>query len=607
MKRRPNIVWISTHDINPHLGAYAGTYPGAEAAITPNLDRLAARGARFDRAFATAPVCAPSRSSIITGMYPTTIGTMHMRSRAVPPAEVRLLPEYFRAAGYYVTNDCFTDFQVDVPPIAYDDCSPGAHWRNRPDREQPFFAEFHGMITHESQIYLDEEDFAARTRHVRDEDRHNPDTVTLPPYHPDTPVFRRSWARYLDLITEMDHWAGQIIDQLDEDGLTENTIVVFWSDHGLGMPRGKRWAYDTGLHEPLLVRWPGVIAPGTVRSDLVHVMDLAPTMLSAAGIPIPHHMQAVPLIENERWVDAPNSYVFGGRDRMDEQEDTTRTVRDQRYRYIRNFHPDRSPMQHCDYPDHYATWAEFRHLAFEEAAQLGMGELPDRLTPVQRSVVAASKPAEELYDLAADPYETDNRVGDPSRDADLHRLRAALDAWIQQTGDLGLLPEADLIQAWRPGGQRQVTAAPTIHASDAALSAFCNTPGARIAYTLDPPSSQHATEAVSLAVGVPPMDGRAWFIIPENSSLPPQRPLWVAAWRLGYEGSKEVLVQGVHTDPDFDAGCSRIHSDDATPSRHSRPASGSEEEVPPPGSRCPSVDRDLPSNPGPGSAPPFIE
>lgn len=540
MPHRPNILWISTHDINPHLGAYAGVYPGAEDAVTPNLDRLAAQGARFDRAFATAPVCAPARSSIVTGMFPTAIGTMHMRSRAVPPAEVRLLPEYFREAGYYTTNSWFTDFQVDVPPVVYDDCSATAHWRNRPDPEQPFFAEFHGMITHESQIYLDDDEFASRTAHVRDLDRHEPATVTLPPYHPDTPVFRQSWARYLDLITEMDHWVGGILAELEEDGLADNTIVVFWSDHGLGMPRAKRWAYDSGLHEPLVVRWPGVIQPGTVREDLVHVMDLAPTMLAAAGIPIPAHMQAVPLIENFEWVDQPNEFLFGGRDRMDEQEDTSRTVRDARYRYIRNFHPDRSPMQHCDYPDHLATWTEFRRLAFTEASQLGRGERPDQLTPVQRSIVAASKPREELYDLVDDPHETVNLAEDPSHAAQLLRLRAALDEWILRTGDQGLIPEAALVESWRPGGSEQGTAQPTAERVDGMTVVRCSTPGARVAFTFSEPQNAGAADPLQIAAGLPPQDGRRWTLLAEGAPLPEARPLWVKAWRLGYEASPEL-------------------------------------------------------------------
>jgi len=278
----PNILWISTHDINPHLGAYAGVYPGAECARTPNLDRLAAEGMRFDRAFAAAPICAPSRSAIMTGCYPTAIGTMHMRTKAVPPPQVRLFTEYLREAGYYTTNNWFTDFQVPTPASAFDDCGATAHWRNRPAADTPFFAA-HGMTTHESRIYLDDEAFAQLTRHVGAADRHDPDSVRLPPYYPDTETFRRSWARYLDLITEMDHWVGELLAQLDADGLAENTIVVFWSDHGPGMPRAKRWINDSGLHEPLIARWPGRVAPGSVNTEVVQLMDLAPTMLRLAA------------------------------------------------------------------------------------------------------------------------------------------------------------------------------------------------------------------------------------------------------------------------------------------------------------------------------------
>jgi N-sulfoglucosamine sulfohydrolase len=295
--RRPNILWITTHDINPHLGCYAGVYPGAEHAVTPHLDRLAAEGLRFDNAFASAPICAPSRSAIITGCHPASIGTIHMRSKAVPPAEVRMFTEHFREAGYYVTNNSFTDFQMATPASAFDGCSDTAHWRDRPDPDQPFFATFHGLITHESQIHLDDQAFEEHVPHVRPEDRHDPGEVELPPYYPDTPVFRTAWARYLDLIGEMDHWVGTILQQLEDDGLTESTIVVFWSDHGRGMPRAKRWANDSGLHEPLIIRWPGRIAPGTSTEALVHLMDLSPSMLAAAGLGVPEHMQASPFLD----------------------------------------------------------------------------------------------------------------------------------------------------------------------------------------------------------------------------------------------------------------------------------------------------------------------
>ncbi|MGO1628440.1 MAG: sulfatase-like hydrolase/transferase, partial [Microbacterium sp.] len=252
-EERPNILWISTHDINPELGCYRDVWPGAEAAVTPNLDAFATEGTRFDNAFAVAPVCAPSRSSIMTGCFPTSIGTHNMRSKAVPPPEVRLLSEYFRQAGYYATNNVFTDFQLPVPGTAFDDCSPTAHWRNRPDPDQPFFASFHGMVTHESQIYLDDDDFVRVTSELPDGARHDPETVPVPPYHPDDEVFRTAWARYHDLISSMDAWVGRILSELAEDGLERDTIVVFWSDHGAGFPRAKRWATEAGLRIPLIV------------------------------------------------------------------------------------------------------------------------------------------------------------------------------------------------------------------------------------------------------------------------------------------------------------------------------------------------------------------
>lgn len=538
----PNILWISTHDINPDLGCYRGVWPGAEYALTPNLDRLAAEGARFDNAFASAPVCAPARSAIMTGCFPTSIGTMHMRTKAVPPPGVRLLPEYFRQAGYYCTNNVFTDFQVATPPTVFDDCSSTAHWRNRPDPETPFFAAFHGLTTHESRIYLDEEAFADTTRNVRREDRHDPAKAPLPPYYPDTAVFRRAWARYADLITEMDHWVGTILDQLDEDGLAHNTIVVFWSDHGVGMPRAKRWPNEAGLREPLLVRWPRAIRPETVRTELVHTMDLAPTMLEACGLPVPAHMHGIPVFDAEgEFAKEPNEFVFAGRDRMDETEDTSRTVRDARYRYIRHYHPDRSAMEHLRYTDHLDTWVEFRDLAAQEAGQLDRGLVPDRLTDLQRSVVAAVRPAEELYDVLADPYETVNLAKDPAHASALQRLRSALGQWQDRYGDLGLLPERELVEQWRPEGQLRPTEAPDVLLTAEGLQAACSTDGASIGWTLDSPG--HEVEPLGPleeVTGAPQKDGRRWNLYTGPIQAPEGTMVWVRAWRLGFAPSTEA-------------------------------------------------------------------
>ncbi|WP_150309197.1 sulfatase family protein [Planctomonas psychrotolerans] len=542
MTARPNVLWISTHDISPHLGTYAGVWPGAEQAVTPHLDALAADGARFDNAFAAAPVCAPSRSAIMTGCYPTAIGTIHMRTKAVPPPEVTLFTEYLRAAGYYTTNNWFTDFQVDTPPTAFDDCSETGHWRNRPDPATPFFAAFHGMVTHESQIYLDDDAFARVTSNVTDEQRHHPDDVELPPYYPDTPVFRRSWARYLDLVTEMDAWVGGLLSELDDDRLRDDTIVVFWSDHGLGMPRAKRWAHEAGLREPLIVRWPESIAPGTVRTEIVQLMDLAPTMLAALDLPVPDHMHGAPLFDSHGEFRSPNTYAFGARERMDEQEDSVRTVRNGRYRYIRNLHPDRSELQHHQYADHLDTWREFRRLAFEEAGQLARGQHPDRLTDLQRTIVAPAKPEEELYDIAADPHETRNLAVDPEHADALEELRSALDTWTSRYGDLGLLPERELLDAWRPGGRQPSTALPEVSIVDGLIHAACSTEGASIGWTRDPPRqvTDEAAEAVSpmgSVTGAPEPDGRHWHLYAEPFEATPGERIWVGAWRMGFAPS----------------------------------------------------------------------
>lgn len=538
----PNILWISTHDINPDLGCYRGVWPGAEYGVTPNLNRLAAEGARYDNAFASAPVCAPARSAIMTGCFPTAIGTMHMRTKAVPPPEVRLLPEYFREAGYYCTNNDFTDFQVATPHTTFDDCSSTAHWRNRPNPETPFFAAFHGMATHESRIYYADEAFAEATRNVTPEARHDPDRAPVPPYHPDTPVFRRAWARYNDLITEMDHWVGNLLAQLEEDGLAESTMVVFWSDHGPGMPRAKRWPNEAGLREPLIVRWPGAIRPGTVRTEIVHTMDLAPTMLAASGFAVPAHMHGKALFDhNGVFDDGPNRFVYAGRDRMDEAEDTSRTVRDTRYRYIRHYHPERSAMEHLRYTDPLSTWVEFRDLASREAGLLALGLEANLLTDLQRSVVADRRPAEELYDLAADPYETVNLANHANHLTALRRLRSALADWQDHYGDLGLLPEKELIEQWRPGGKNRTTETPALSMGTAGMAVHCSTPGASIGWTFDPPSDDLPPAGpLDEVIGAPPKDGRHWNLYTRPIQVEVGTEVWVRAWRLGYEPSPEV-------------------------------------------------------------------
>lgn len=541
LSRRPNILWISTHDINPDLGCYRGVWPGADVASTPNLDALAAAGVRFDQAFATSPVCAPSRSAVMTGCFPTSIGTHHMRSKAVPPPEVRLLSEYFRMAGYYATNNVFTDFQVEVPGTAFDACSATAHWRGRADLEQPFFAAFHGMTTHESQIYLEDDEFARVTAGLSAAERHDPDAVPIPPYHLDTDVFRIAWARYHDLVAVMDAWVGDLLSQLDADGLADDTIVVFWSDHGAGFPRAKRWPSEAGLRVPVIVRWPGRVAGGRARTDVIHLADLAPTMLRMAGLEVPAHMQARPLFDENGEDLEQGEYAFGGRDRMDEQRDSSRTVRDQRYRYVRHRHPDRSPMQLQHFAERFPTWRQLRRYVNDEARQRAAGETADRLTPLQRRVTGPCKPEEELYDLAEDPHETRDLAKEPEHAATLARLSGALDDWLERVGDLGLVDEDELIAAWRPGGEWRVTEAPTATIEpDGSVRLDCRTEGALIGWTPDPPRTDMPERTLQERIsGDPEPDGRRWQVYTEP--LPPAHTdRWARAWRLGYRGSDDV-------------------------------------------------------------------
>jgi uncharacterized sulfatase len=508
---RPNILWISTEDISPDLGCY-----GAPDARTPNLDQFASTGVRFNSAFSTAPVCSPSRSSIITGMYASSIGTMDHRSEGVPPRYVKCFPEYLRAAGYYCTNNSKTDYNFPVPITAWDECNKDAHWRHRKDG-QPFFAVFNILTTHESRLQMNDKQIERELSDLKPEERHDPKKVTLPVYYPDTPIVRKDWARYNDTITEMDIQFARILKQLDEDGLSQNTIVFFWGDHGRCMPRGKRWLWDSGIRVPLLVRWPEHIEPGTVRNDLVSLLDLGPTLLNLAGAEIPTYMQGQIILGPHT---APaRQYIYCHRDRMDETSDMIRCVRDKQYKYIRNFHPELPYAQPIKYMDKIPTMQEWRRLDRE-----------GKLVYPQNLFMAKTKPAEELYDVINDPDEIHNLAEDPDFGQQLARLRAALDEWMKRTNDLGLVPEADLQARMRPGGVTPVTETPAIHiskdSSDTMTATIaCPTPGASIAYTTE--------------LGVKPH----WALYTGPLKFKSGVHLRAMACRTGFENSRETSEQ----------------------------------------------------------------
>jgi N-sulfoglucosamine sulfohydrolase len=402
-------------------------------------------------------------------MYPTSMGTQFMRCKGVPPAYVKCFTEYLRAAGYYCTNDNKTDYNFDPPLTAWDDSRRGAHWRNRPTKDTPFFAVINLTQSHESQVRLPEVQLEERRKTLAPHELHDPAKAPLPPYYPDTPRVRRDMANLYDNVTFTDKLIGDILKDLEDDGLADKTIVFFWGDHGRGLPRSKRWIYDSGTHTPLIIRWPGKLQPGSVNDELVAFLDFAPTLLNLAGVAIPKYMQGRALLGDN--LGPPREYVYAARDRMDEALDIIRGVRDKRFHYIRNYRPDLPYAQHIAYMDEMPTMQEWRRLAANR-----------QLEGPQWIFFAPAKPVEELYDTEADPHEISNLATDQKYADVLARLRAAHEKWRQDTGDLGLIPEAELNERRRPGGKWSVTTDPEISIAGGKASIRCTTDGASIAY-----------------------------------------------------------------------------------------------------------------------------
>jgi N-sulfoglucosamine sulfohydrolase len=465
--RRKNVLCIVCEDISPLLGSY-----GDPVALTPVLDRMAREGVRFTRMFSSSGVCAPSRAALITGMYANAIGANNMRTssadriglpnyEAVPPPAVRPFAEYLRAAGYYTTNNAKTDYQFKPPLTSWDENGRDAHWQHRPEG-MPFFSVFNLETTHESQVW----------------DRANdpvvvpPERVVLPPYYPDTPAVRRDVARVYSNVAVMDRQVGELLAELDEAGLADDTIVVFYSDNGGPLPRGKRELLDSGLHVPFMIRFPGGSHAGAVVDDLVAFVDIPATILSLAGVPVPKHMQGRPFWGDQK---APaREFVFAARDRMDERVDHVRAVRDRRFKYLRNYRPDLPRYQDIDYRRQMAAMQDILRLRDE-----------GKLDPVQSLWFRPTKPEEELYDTEADPREVRDLSGDPAFRGHLARLRTALDGWLREVGDRPGRPEAELLEELWPGGVQPATAAPAIAWQDGRVGLECPTEGSAIAYQVD--------------------------------------------------------------------------------------------------------------------------
>ncbi len=501
----PNIVWIVAEDMNFELGAF-----GDAVAQTPRLDALAEQGVRYSNLFATSGVCAPARTALITGMYATSIGAHHMRSlnegyQPVPPPQVKTFTEYLRAAGYYTSNQGKTDYQFSAPfggaPLTNWDEANG-DWRGRAPG-QPFFAYFTLFVTHESGLF--------GTR----EPTTDPASVSVPPYYPDTPVARRDFARLYDNVATMDAAAGDILDMLEEDGLADDTIVFFFTDNGRGFPRDKRWVYDGGIHVPLIIRWPDGRDAGAMAERLISFVDLPASVLSLAGVRIPPHLEGRAFLGPQ--AGAEREWVFAAADRHDEATDRIRAVRDKRYKYIRNYQPQTPYGQDLDFRNNLGTMQEMFRLEDEAL-----------LEPPADWYFRQTKPVEELYDTEIDPFELDNLADDPAQAQRLERMRAAHFDWVERTGDLGAVPEAELAERFWPSGEQPQTEPPVIEPSasrqNGAVEATLTsaTEGASIAYTTDPGESPH------------------WLLYTGPVRVPAGATLRARAVRYGYAESVET-------------------------------------------------------------------
>jgi len=427
---RPNIIWLVAEDISPVLGCYG--YPLAK---TPNIDQIAANGLRFDKAYATAPICAPSRSCLMSGLYATSLGTQHLRCEIPFPDQLKTLPEYLSAAGYFTSNRNKTDYNFD-PEGRWEHWSGSyAPWRHRENEDQPFFSFINVGPSHEGSVNGDSR-YLESIDGLPEENLVNPAEVEVPPYYPDNEQSREVWARYYNVLQALDKNVGVVLDSLAADGLTEETIIFFFGDHGFGLPRYKRWLYQTGLQVPLLVSVPEKFrdlipgTPGSSTDQLVSFVDFRATALNLAGVDIPETMEGQPFLGKS--LPAAREYVFGARDRADDMYEMSRAALNDRYIYIRHY------MPHLPYIQSGYIYSDvkfgFRTL---RAAKIA-GELNE-----EQQKLWETKPVEELYDLQADPQELNNIADNADYAGIKDQLKDQLEQWMVEHKDFGLLPEAE--------------------------------------------------------------------------------------------------------------------------------------------------------------------
>ena len=487
-ERPLNVVWISCEDMGPILGAYGNTI-----IKTPNLDRLAREGVLYKNAYSTVGVCAPSRFSIITGMYSARLGAHNMRTgdyhnfktpeevsykqdigvidkagvnipqyEVVPPNYVKPFTEILRSNDYYCANNFKCDYQFNCPFTSWDEVSSSVSFRDAP-KDRPFFYVWNSLLTHESRIWQ-------RSNEALTVD---PQDVIIPDYFPDIPEVRMDIARKYSNIEAMDEKVGELLNQLEEDGLLETTIIMFWSDHGGNLLRQKRAVGNSGLNVPLIVRYPDKKMAGKVENRIVSLMDLAPTVLSLLNIDPPSHYDGKAFAGS--FEDQPREYAFGTADRFDESTDMQRSVLDGRFVYIKNFIPELPLVYRNKYRERIPMNSKLIQM-----------DLQGQLQGNASYIFMKTKEVEELYDLQQDPYEVNNVATSPEHSDKLVELRNALTSWQNEIDDKGFLPENEIVNSFWPEMKQPLTDDVVFSLnSDGSTSLTSATSGASIGYQLD--------------------------------------------------------------------------------------------------------------------------
>lgn len=513
-QKLPNIVWLNIEDLSPHLNCY-----GDSTVPTPNIDRLAKEGILYTNVFCTAGVCAPSRNAIATGRIQTSNGGHNMRTlidtypektglpkeySVVMPTDVKHFAELLRAKGYYTVNNAKTDYQFYETPTTWDESSSKADYMNR-EPNQPFFAMLNCGITHESQVWVR----ANRPLRV------SPDKVKIPPFLPDTDSVRLDYARFYTNISEMDDWVGEQMKKLEENGLLENTIVMYWTDHGDGLPFTKREIYDRGLRVPFIVRFPDKRGAGTKNNRLISSIDWAPTVLSLAGIPTPTFMQGKAFL-GEYSSKSTNQYVFAARDRADSEYDRVRAVTDGKYQYIYNFFPGKPLYMDIEFRKQQAGMREILRLRDE-----------GKLNATQLKWFTPTKPQEEFYDLKKDPHQLENLAKNPKYENDVLRFRKIFRQWQQEVIDYGAIPEKDLVKKmWNGMDTPPKTSEPVFLESKGFTSILCSTVGASVGYKI-------------IENGKP--EPKRWEVYQNSIKLNENQKIKAVAMRIGYLKSEVVI------------------------------------------------------------------